>query len=79
MTDVATADHMTWDVTDLGFRMGLSPRVPDVLAAHVATLVDDLLARHGSVARTWTAGRCTRAVRASSTWSGGSWTCRQPR
>ena len=24
VTDVATADHMTWDVTDLGFRMGLS-------------------------------------------------------
>lgn len=47
VTDVATADHMTWDVTDLGFRMGLSPRVPDVLAAHVATLVDDLLTRYG--------------------------------
>ena len=31
-TDPSTADHMTWDVTDLGFRMGLSPRVPDVLA-----------------------------------------------
>ena len=30
-TDPSTADHMTWDVTDLGFRMGLSPRVPDVL------------------------------------------------
>ena len=27
-TDVSTADHMTWDVTDLGFVMGLSPRVP---------------------------------------------------
>ena len=27
-TDASTADHMTWDVTDLGFRMGLSPRVP---------------------------------------------------
>lgn len=47
VTDVATADHMTWDVTDLGFRMGLSPRVPDVLAAHVAGLVDDLLDRNG--------------------------------
>jgi predicted naringenin-chalcone synthase len=47
VTDTATADHMTWDVTDLGFRMGLSPRVPDVLAAHVGPLTRDLLARHG--------------------------------
>jgi predicted naringenin-chalcone synthase len=45
-TDVATADHMTWDVTDLGFRMGLSPRVPDVLAEHVRPMVTALLARH---------------------------------
>jgi predicted naringenin-chalcone synthase len=47
VTDTTTADHMTWDVTDLGFRMGLSPRVPQVLALHVRKLVDDLLARHG--------------------------------
>ena len=46
-TDVTTADHMTWDVTDLGFRMGLSPRVPDVLARHVGGVVDELLAAHG--------------------------------
>jgi alkylresorcinol/alkylpyrone synthase len=39
-TDVATADHMTWDVTDLGFKMGLSPRVPDVLARHARPVVD---------------------------------------
>jgi alkylresorcinol/alkylpyrone synthase len=45
-TDVATADHMTWDVTDLGFRMGLSRRVPDVLARHVRPVVDELLAAH---------------------------------
>jgi alkylresorcinol/alkylpyrone synthase len=45
-TDVTTADHMTWDVTDLGFRMGLSPRVPDVLAEHVRAMVTGLLARH---------------------------------
>jgi predicted naringenin-chalcone synthase len=49
VTDVTTADHMTWDVTDLGFRMGLSSRVPDVLAVHVAKLVDGLLTRHGLV------------------------------
>jgi predicted naringenin-chalcone synthase len=45
LTDPSTADHMTWDVTDLGFRMGLSPRVPDVLAGHVAGFVTDLLAQ----------------------------------
>ena len=46
-TDVANAPLMTWDVTDLGFRMGLSPRVPIVLADHVADVVGALLARHG--------------------------------
>jgi len=47
VTDTTTADHMTWNVTDLGFRMGLSPQVPQVLAVHVRKLVDDLLARYG--------------------------------
>jgi len=46
-TDARTADHMTWDVTDLGFRMGLSPHVPDVLAQHVADVTGELLHRHG--------------------------------
>ena len=46
-TDASTADHMTWDVTDLGFRMGLSPRVPDVLSRHVAGVVDELLTSAG--------------------------------
>ena len=46
-TDVATADHMTWDVTDLGFKMGLSPAVPDVLARHARPVVEDLLGAHG--------------------------------
>ena len=46
-TDVTTSDHMTWDVTDLGFKMGLSPRVPDVLAVHVAGVVEGLLQRNG--------------------------------
>lgn len=46
-TDTATADHMTWEVTDLGFRMGLSPHVPGVLARHVRPLVvGELLGRH---------------------------------
>ncbi len=47
LTDSSTSDHMTWDVTDLGFKMGLSPRVPDVLALHVRDVVDGLLGRHG--------------------------------
>jgi predicted naringenin-chalcone synthase len=47
ITDATTAGHMTWDVTDAGFRMGLSPLVPDVLSRHVRKLVEDLLNRHG--------------------------------
>jgi alkylresorcinol/alkylpyrone synthase len=46
-TDASTADHMTWDVTDLGFRMGLSPRVPDVLSRHVGGVVEELLGKAG--------------------------------
>jgi predicted naringenin-chalcone synthase len=45
-TDVSAVDQMTWDVTDLGFRMGLSPKVPDVLARHVGPVVDELLSAH---------------------------------
>lgn len=48
VADHSTADHMTWDITDLGFRMGLSPRVPSVLARHVGGVIRDrLLAPHG--------------------------------
>ncbi|MEV6297782.1 type III polyketide synthase [Actinoplanes sp. NPDC051861] len=47
ITDTTTADHMTWEVTDLGFRMGLSPQVPQVLSVHVRALVEDVLSRHG--------------------------------
>jgi alkylresorcinol/alkylpyrone synthase len=47
VTDPASADQMTWDVTDAGFRMGLSPRVPDVLARYVGDLVGGLLDRYG--------------------------------
>ena len=46
-TDVDSAPLMTWDVTDLGFRMGLSPRVPDALAPYVVGAVDQLCAPHG--------------------------------
>jgi predicted naringenin-chalcone synthase len=45
-TDADSSRMMTWDVTDLGFRMGLSPEVPDVLAQHVQPVVSNLLARH---------------------------------
>lgn len=48
VTDSASAEHITWDVTDLGFRMGLSRQVPDVLAREVGPAVDVLLARHGA-------------------------------
>jgi alpha-pyrone synthase len=46
-TDVATCDYMTWEVTDLGFRMGVDHRVPEVLRRHVEPLVSGLLAGHG--------------------------------
>ncbi|HLV59052.1 MAG TPA: 3-oxoacyl-[acyl-carrier-protein] synthase III C-terminal domain-containing protein [Natronosporangium sp.] len=47
LTDPSAVDHMTWHVTDKGFRMGLSPRVPDVIGRHIRPLVSDLLDRHG--------------------------------
>jgi alkylresorcinol/alkylpyrone synthase len=46
-TDTSAAGYMTWDVTDTGFRMGLSPRVPAVLARHVHRVTTGLLAEHG--------------------------------
>ena len=49
-TDAARSSLMTWDVTDLGFRMGLSPQVPEVLAGHVAAVVGELLHRNGLAA-----------------------------
>lgn len=48
---VEAAGQMTWDVTDEGFRMGLSRHVPDEVGAHVVPLVDDLLAPHGIARR----------------------------
>lgn len=46
-TDTSAASYMTWEVTDTGFRMGLSPRVPAVLARHVHRVTTGLLAEHG--------------------------------
>jgi predicted naringenin-chalcone synthase len=45
-TDVSAVELMTWDVTDLGFRMGLSPRVPEVLERHVKPVITEFLAQH---------------------------------
>ncbi len=47
VTDTTASAYMTWDVTDHGFRMALSPRVPGVLARHVRPLITGLLDRHG--------------------------------
>jgi predicted naringenin-chalcone synthase len=46
VTDTTSADHMTWDVTDRGFRMGLSNQVPEVLSRYVGPLIGELLERH---------------------------------
>jgi predicted naringenin-chalcone synthase len=50
-TDTEHVEKMSWDVTDLGFRMGLSPRVPDVLGRQVHDVVAGLLGRHGLALR----------------------------
>ena len=49
-TDIAHAEKMRWDVTDQGFRMALSPRVPKVLDKHVVSVVEELLAPRGLTA-----------------------------
>lgn len=46
-TSPSSADHLRWDVTDRGFRMTLSRRVPAVLGEEVGPLVDGLLAGRG--------------------------------
>lgn len=47
-TDSSSAAHITWDVTDLGFRMGLSRQLPELLGRYVAPTVANLLDRHGA-------------------------------
>ena len=47
VTAPASAPLMTWEVTDHGFRMGLSPKVPDVLSLHVADAVQGLIKPSG--------------------------------
>jgi alkylresorcinol/alkylpyrone synthase len=49
---------MGWDVVDSGFKIVLSPRVPDIVREHLGADVDRLLARHGlarSAIRHWIA------------------------
>ncbi|HET7036427.1 MAG TPA: 3-oxoacyl-[acyl-carrier-protein] synthase III C-terminal domain-containing protein [Thermomicrobiaceae bacterium] len=45
--DFASADQMSWRITDHGFAMGLSRRVPVTLRRNVAGAVARLLAPHG--------------------------------
>jgi predicted naringenin-chalcone synthase len=45
--DFATAEQMSWTITDTGFVMGLSPRVPITLRRQVRGAVEHLLAPHG--------------------------------
>jgi predicted naringenin-chalcone synthase len=45
--DYQTLDHMSFNVTDHGFRMYLSSYVPDVLAANICDFAEKLLARNG--------------------------------
>jgi predicted naringenin-chalcone synthase len=46
-TDTDHREKMRWDVTDHGFRMALSAKVPRVLEAHVEDVVSELLAPRG--------------------------------
>ncbi|MDX2139252.1 MAG: type III polyketide synthase [Chloroflexota bacterium] len=45
--DYQTLDHMSFNLTDQGFRMYLSSYVPDLLAANVEAFVERLLNRNG--------------------------------
>ncbi|MEO5837340.1 MAG: type III polyketide synthase [Acidimicrobiales bacterium] len=46
-TDASNQNAMTWNITDLGFRMSLSSRVPSMLALVVRPMIENLLRRHG--------------------------------
>lgn len=49
-TDTDHREKMRWDVTDHGFRMGLSAKVPRVLERHVQDVVGELLDPRGLTA-----------------------------
>lgn len=44
--DDDSAEAMTWTIGDTGFQMGLSSRVPDVIATHLPAYTDALLSAH---------------------------------
>ena len=44
--DDDSMEAMTWDIGDTGFLMGLSSRVPDVIADHLPAYLDRLLTPH---------------------------------
>lgn len=46
-TDADSTGHMSWTITDHGFRMRLSRRVPSVLRKHVRNAATELLATRG--------------------------------
>lgn len=45
--DFASAEQMSWTITDQGFVMGLSPRVPVTLRRNISSIVEGLLEPHG--------------------------------
>jgi alpha-pyrone synthase len=47
LLDEDSMADMTWEVGDTGFLMGLSSRVPEVLARNLPAFLDGLLAPHG--------------------------------
>lgn len=46
-SDFGAANQMSWTITDLGFVMTLSPRVPVTLRRNIRGVVDHLLTPHG--------------------------------
>src|SRR5260370_1836555 len=42
-----TERMMGWDVVDSGFKIALSPAIPDLVPEHISDDVDDFLAAHG--------------------------------
>ncbi len=45
--DYQTFEHMSFTISDTGFRMYLSSYVPELLGAHIAPFIDGLLAKAG--------------------------------
>ncbi|NND72823.1 MAG: type III polyketide synthase, partial [Rhodothermales bacterium] len=45
--DDESRDHMTWEVGDIGFNMGLSRRVPEVISSMLPDYIDALLCKAG--------------------------------